>query len=172
MAQLKQRVWDNSSLTEKTRLRVYHACVLSTLLYGSETWTTYARHERKLNSFHMRCLRRILQIQWQDKVSNTEVLERANMSSLHAVLSEKRLRWLGHVKMMNAGRIPKDLLYGELVEGRRKTGRPKLRFKDLCKRDLIQSSIDLDTWECQASDRPTWRLAVRHGTSRAETGRN
>ena len=171
MAQLKQRVWDNSSLTERTRLRVYHACVLSTLLYGCESWTTYARHEKKLNSFHMRCLRRILQIKWQDRVSNTEVLERANMSSLHAVLSEKRLRWLGHVKRMNAGRIPKDLLYGELVEGHRKIGRPKLRFKDLCKRDLNESSIDLDTWECQASDRPTWRLAVRLGTSRAETGR-
>ena len=62
MAKLNQRVWNNSRLTEKTRLRVYQACVLSTLPYGSETWTTYARHEKKLNSFHMRCLRRLLQI--------------------------------------------------------------------------------------------------------------
>ena len=40
MAQLKQRVWSNPNLTERTRLRVYHACVLMTLLYGSETWIT------------------------------------------------------------------------------------------------------------------------------------
>ena len=67
---------------------------------------------KKLNSFHVRCLWRILRIRWQDWVPKTEVLERANMSSLHAVLSERRLRWLDHVKRMDVGRIPKDLLYG------------------------------------------------------------
>ena len=45
MARLTKRVWNNSSLAEKTRLRVYQACVLSTLLYGSESWTTYAKQE-------------------------------------------------------------------------------------------------------------------------------
>ncbi|RXN14061.1 RNA-directed DNA polymerase from mobile element jockey-like protein [Labeo rohita] len=93
MAKLNQRVWNNSSLTEKTRLCVYQACILSTLLYGSETWTTYARHERKLNSFHMRCLRRILQIKWQDRVPNTEVLERANISTLHSGGSAMSREW-------------------------------------------------------------------------------
>ncbi|XP_052253146.1 uncharacterized protein LOC127859679 [Dreissena polymorpha] len=40
MAGLTMRVWKNKLLTEKTKTRVYQACVLSTLLYGSETWTT------------------------------------------------------------------------------------------------------------------------------------
>ena len=71
----------------------------------------------------------------------------------------------------NAGRIPKDLLYGELVEGYRKTGRPKLRFKD-SKRDMIKCSIDPNTWECQAEDRSAWRVAVRQGTTCAEAERN
>ncbi|GAA6085372.1 RNA-directed DNA polymerase from mobile element jockey-like [Tachysurus ichikawai] len=71
MARLNQRVWNNHNLTEKTKLHVYQACVLSTLLYSSEAWTTNARHEVKLNSFHLRCLWRILRIQWQDKVPNT-----------------------------------------------------------------------------------------------------
>ena len=110
MAKLNQRVWNNS-LTEKTRIHVYQACVLSTLLYGSESWTTYARHEKKLNSFHQRWLRRILHIKWQDKISNMEVLECANMRSMYTTLCERRLRWLGHVKRMDPGRIPKDILY-------------------------------------------------------------
>ncbi|WP_353805818.1 hypothetical protein, partial [Acinetobacter baumannii] len=37
MARLNRRVWKNLSLTMKTKLRVYQACVISTLLYGSET---------------------------------------------------------------------------------------------------------------------------------------
>ena len=37
MSKLKKRVWDNKMLTLKTKMSIYQACVLSTLLYGSET---------------------------------------------------------------------------------------------------------------------------------------
>ena len=172
MSKLNKRVWSNSQLTVNTKLCVYQACVLSTLLYGSESWTTYAGQEKRLNSFHLRCLRRLLQIKWQDMVTNTEVLQRAGIPSMTALLSQKRLRWLGHVRRMEDGRIPKDLLYGELREGSRPTGRPHLRFKDVCKRDMKAASIDPNTWECSADNRKCWRAAVREGMKRAELSRN
>ncbi|KAL0173433.1 hypothetical protein M9458_029401, partial [Cirrhinus mrigala] len=124
MARLNQRVWNNTKPTVKTKLPFYKACVFSTLLYSSETWTTHLRHEKKLNSFHVRCLRRILPILWQDKVPNTEVLESAGIRSMSAILSEKHLRWLGHVRRMGPSRIPRDLLYSKLAEGSRQIGRP------------------------------------------------
>ena len=62
LARLTNRVWTNRRLTAKTKMAVYNACVISTLLYGSETWTTYARQERRLNTFHLRSIRRILGI--------------------------------------------------------------------------------------------------------------
>ena len=65
--------------------------------------------EKKLNSFHVRCLRRILQIKWQERVPDREVLEQANTCSLNALLAERRLRRLGHVRRMDTGRIPKYL---------------------------------------------------------------
>ncbi|XP_018010145.1 uncharacterized protein LOC108667613 [Hyalella azteca] len=92
MAKLTQRVWNNLSLIVKTKLCVYKAYALSTLLNGCETWTTYAGNERKLKGFHMRCLRRILQIKWQHRVPNSVVLEGSNMISLLSVLSERRLK--------------------------------------------------------------------------------
>jgi len=42
LVHLTRRVWTNPKLTTKTKMAVYYACVISTLLYGSETWTTYA----------------------------------------------------------------------------------------------------------------------------------
>ena len=115
---------------------------LSTLLYSSEAWTTYTRQEKKLNSFHLRCLRRILDISWQDKITNTEVLERASSFSMYTLLSQRRLRWLGHVHRMANGCIPKDMLYGELVTGTRTVGRPYLRYRDTCKRDMkVESTL-------------------------------
>ena len=135
-ARLIKRVWENSMLTIKTKTQKYQACVLSTLLYGSESWTLYTRQERRLNTSHLRCLRRILCISWQDHISNTEVLAKAGPLSIYVLLTKRRLRWLGHVTRMHDGRLPKDILYGELATGSRPTGRPTLRYKDVLKRDL------------------------------------
>ncbi|KAK6965621.1 Craniofacial development 2 [Biomphalaria glabrata] len=48
MSRLQKRVWDNILLTSSTKALVYRTCVLSTLLYGSETWSTYSWQEKKL----------------------------------------------------------------------------------------------------------------------------
>ena len=153
MARLAKRVWDNTMLTTNTKMEVYQACVLSTLLYGSEAWTLYSRQERRLNAFHLRCLRRLLGITWKDRVTNKDVLAQAGISSMFAMLTQRRLRWLGHVCRMDDGRIPKDVLYGELATGSRPTGRPALRYKDVCKRDLRAGGVDKADLETAFSDR-------------------
>ena len=160
LARLTTRVWENPKLTTQTKMAVYNACIISTLLYGSETWTTYARQEKRLNSFHMRCLRRILGISWQDKIPNTKVLAKAGLPSMVTLLRQRRLRWLGHVRRMEDGRIPKDILYGQLAAGKRRTGRPQLRYSDACKRDMKALNIDPRDWEELAADRPKWRATL------------
>ena len=135
MSKLNRRVLQNNNLTHMTKLFVT-ACVLGTLLYSSEAWTTYTRQEKKLNSFHLRCLRRIVDISWQYNTTNTEVLECASSFSMYTLLSQRRFQWLGHVHRMANGRFPKCMLYGELVTGTRTIGRPYLRYRDTCKRDM------------------------------------
>ena len=61
--------------------------------------------------------------------------------------------WLGQVHRMTDDRIPKDLLYGELATGSRRTGRPQLRYRDVVKRDMKAVGIDTETWENLAADR-------------------
>ena len=151
---LTKRVWTNSKLTEHTKIQVYKACVVSILLYGSGSWTLLSRQERRLNSFHMRCLRRILDISWRDTMTNNAVLERAGIPTMFSLLKQRRMRWLGQVCHTEDGLIPKDLLCGELVTGKRPTGRPQLlRYKDTCKRDLKALCINTNTWEAAAADR-------------------
>ena len=76
------------------------------------------------------------------------------------------------VRRMDNGRTPKDMLYGELREGSRPTGRPQLRFKDVCRRDMKAADIDSNSWECSADNRQFWRATVHEGVKRAETTRN
>ena len=120
----------------------------------------------ELNAFHIRSLHRILNIIWQDKVPNNTVLERAGCTSMFTLLKQRRTRWLGHIVPMNDGRIPKDLLYGEFVQGKRPTGRPQLRFRGVCKRDLKALNIAQNNWEATALDRSAWRQTVQKGFSK------
>ena len=90
---------------------------MTTLLYACDTWTVYGRHARKLNIFHINCLRRLLRITWQDTIPDTEVLERAGLQSIRAPLKKAQLRWAGHVVRMSDEKLPKRLLCGEQSEG-------------------------------------------------------
>ena len=112
------------------------AVVLSSLLYGCETWTVYRRHLGQLERFHQRALCSILGIQWQDKVTNTEVLKRTNCISIEVMMLKSCLRWTGHVIRMEDHRIPKQLLFGELEQGHRRQGHTCKRFKDAVKAGL------------------------------------
>ena len=119
----------------------------------------------------MRCLRSILHIKQEDRIPDTEVLERANAESVFTLLKRAQLRWAGHVHRMEDTRIPKRLLYGELDDGSRKRGRPKLRYKDTLKASLKDCHINPDTWEQTASNRAAWRHQVRKGASKYEADR-
>ena len=55
-------VWSQSKLSITTKLRIYSTCVLPILLYGSETWTLIQANWNKLDSFRVRCQRRIMHI--------------------------------------------------------------------------------------------------------------
>ena len=121
----------------------------------------YAGQERRLNKFHLRTIRRILRISWHDKVTNTDVLSRAGLPSMYTLLRPRRLRWLGHVRRMEDGRIPKYILYDELVMGRRTIGRPHLQYKDVCVRDMKAVDIDTMSWEGLAADRTKRRSALK-----------
>ena len=102
-------------------------------------------------------------IKWQDKITNAQILHRAACQDIRVVLSQRRLSWLGHVHRMPQGRLPQDILHGELPEGRRPTGPPTLRYVDVLKRDMKHLHINSSNWEREAQDRPTWRANINEG---------
>ena len=74
---LRTNVWEQNGIRLDTKLKVYKAVELPTLLYACETWTVYQRHATKPNYFPLSCPRKLLKIRWQDKIPDTEVLKDA-----------------------------------------------------------------------------------------------
>ena len=62
--------------------------------------------------------------------------------------------------------------YSELVIGTRTAGRPYLRYRDTCRRDMKVAGIDTMTWEAAADDRGHWRSVVKAGMRRGEETRS
>ena len=105
---------DNLTLTVKRK--VYNSCVLSILLYESESWTLLRSHLKRLDGFHRKCIRTVLRItnqqQWEQHITSEVV--RRNWSDPETITFRRRLEWLGHVARMPDCRIPKKVLFGWL----------------------------------------------------------
>ena len=165
---LRSLVWERKGISLSTKLSVYRAIVLTTLLYACETWTVYQRHEKKLNRFHLNCLHKLLRVKWHDQVPDTEILEQTGMPSVFTMLRQSQLRWAGYVTRMSDERLPKRVLYGELLAGARSHGGQKKRFKDTLKTSLKDFGIDHNSWETLAQDRTEWRGAISKGAAAHE----
>ena len=85
------KVWQDHCLRTSTKLKVYRVVIIPTVLYGAESWVLYRKQTRRLEKFHQHCLRKILNIKWQEFVSNEEVLERSNLTSIEAILMKHQL---------------------------------------------------------------------------------
>ena len=171
LGRLRTRVLKQHNIQQSTKLAIYNTVVLASLLYGCETWTLYRKHIKMLERFHTRSLRSILGIRWQDKVTNLEVLDRAKSTSIEAMILKTQLRWTGHVIRMEPERIPRQLLYGELREGKRKRGRPLKRYKDGLKEILAHAGLPPKQLEASAQDRAGWRTLTRRAHSSFEEKR-
>ena len=168
---LRTRVFANKNLKLHTKIAVYEAVCISTLLYGSESWTLYKRHLKSLEAFHIRCLQRILDITWKDKIPHTEILQRTNTVSIEATLARRQLRWVGHVKRMPEHRLPRRVLYGQLKDGQRSQGGQRKRFKDHIKTTLKTCNIQPADLETLADNRPLWRSTCTSGVAHLEASR-
>ena len=171
LGRLRNRLLNHHNVTLDTKLKVYRAVVLPSLLYGCETWSVYRRHLKQLERFHQRALRSILGIRWQDRATNTEVFKRTNCISIEAMLLKSCLRWTGHVIRMEDQRIPKQLLFGELEQGHRRQGRPCKRFKDTVKAGLQWCDIPPTELVATALDRQRWRTLSQSASSALEEER-
>ena len=119
IGRLCNRVLRHHNMSLTTKLKVYRAVVLTSLLYGCESWTCYFNQIQQLEQFHMQALHSILGIRWQDKITNLKVLDWAKSTSIKVMLLEAQLHSAGHIIWMGNECMPKQLFFSELAKGQR-----------------------------------------------------
>ena len=115
---LTKHIWDVKQISLQVKLRVYRACVLSVLLYGEESWTTTFSCRKKMETFHMKCLRKICKVTIWDQenwhMNNLVLRQFLCMPTIKQLVTQARLRWLGHLARMPSERLPKQMLFAFL----------------------------------------------------------
>ena len=159
---LSKRVFGNQNLTIHTKIVVYNAVVISTILSDCETWVPYRRHISLLESFHIKRLQLILGLRWWHKVTHSEIRSRAGTPTIESMLLHRQLRWLGHIIRMPHSRLPHCVLYGQLKLGRRSVGGQKKRFKDHIKSILKRCNIPFSRLETLACERATCAFGMSY----------
>jgi len=135
---------------------VHRAFVMSLLMYASETWMLLTADIRRLEAFHMRCLRQLLNITWRDHITNEAILATTGLTPLQDILSKQRASLFGHVTWLDPDVRAHHALWMEMdlstgqkpdVRWRRTLGQPR---KTWC--SLIWTHVEMsprnywDTW--------------------------
>ena len=76
------------------------------------------------------------------------------------ILSERRLRWLGHVIRMDHQRIPRHALHWDVLGFRGGQGRPRTNWRSTVNNDLLRMGITWEEVEVAAQNRSEWRRSV------------
>ena len=136
--------------------------MLPTLLYTCETWTVYQRHAKKLNHFHTTCLRKLLNIKWQDRIPDTEVLAQADLPNIYTILMQSQL--LGRTCSPHARQsAPKKALLWRTTARKVVPWRPE--------EALQRHSKNIPESVCHHPRRAKWRSSVHKGSKICEANR-
>jgi hypothetical protein len=74
-------VWRNLNISKEVKIRISNTNVKSVSLYASETWKT-TNEITRLQIFVNKCLRRIMNIKWTDKITNEELRRITHQKSI------------------------------------------------------------------------------------------
>jgi hypothetical protein len=93
------------------------------------------------------------------KLHNVELHDLYSSPSIIRIINSRRMRWAGHVAQMEKKRNVYRLLVGT-TGGKRPLGRPRRRWIDNIKMDLLEIGVSVVDWICVAQDRYRWRALV------------
>ena len=154
----------STKITLKTRIRLFDAYISSIFLYNSELWGLTGAQENTIDVIQRRLIRRILNIRWPYTISNETLYERTQLKSWSETITERRMRWLGHLMRLPAETPARQALQECLRPAKRPRGKPKTTWRSRVNQDLKKLRPDLqlgsEALTVLTSDRMKWKALV------------
>ena len=156
-------LFDRPSSPLELKIRMLRAEVLETMLYGCVTWSPRACLYNTLHRAHHKFLLRC--IGWRKRnradhpISYLDTLIKTGSESIEATL---RRRFCG-ICGAHDTRLPKCLMFGELVGGAGCLGDQEKEWMGCFLDDLRAFGINADQWTTAAQDEGQWHIPAEQG---------
>jgi hypothetical protein len=148
----------DKKIPTKLKMLLYKVCIRPAMLYGHEIWPLTQTLEDRLSTTEMRMLRYIFNISLKEHRRNEEIRGEAGVVPINVLMRKRRLQWYGHV-CRREGKEDIKRVSNIRVEGKRRRGRPKHRWKDTI-------NADMKMWQLKTSDtddRARWQTLIELG---------
>jgi hypothetical protein len=148
----------DAALSSKgVKIRIFNTDVKSVLLCACETWKTTNQITRRLQTFVNKCLRRIMNIKWADKITNEERWRITKEKRIEIQIKKRKWNWIGHTLRKEAGAIEKTALDWD-PQGYRRRGRPKRTWRRTIEDEIRITGRSWNEVKWIAGDRNAWKL--------------
>ena len=160
-------LYDRPSAPLELNIRLLRAEVLETMLYGCVTWSLRACHYDTLRRAHHRFLTRC--IGWRKhnradhSISYLDTLVKTGRESIEATLRRRRILFARFVARMEDTRLPKCVMFGEMVGGAGCVGGQEKEWMGCFLDDLRAFGINANQWTTAAQDEGEWRRTAEQG---------
>ena len=138
-------IFKSRDITLPTKVHLVKAMVFPVVMYGCESWTVKKAGCRRIDAFELWCWRRLLRVPWTARRFNQSFLKEISPGiSLEGMMLKLKLQYFGHL-MQRADSLEKTLMLGG-IGGRRRRGRPRMRWLDGITDSMDVSLSELQSW--------------------------
>ena len=160
-------LYDRPSAPLELKIRMLRAEVLETMLYGCVTWSPRACHNDTLRRAHhrfwTRCIGWRKHIRADHLISYLNTLVKTASESIEATLRRRRVLFAGFVAGMEDTRLPKCVMFGEMVGGAGCVGGQEKEWMGCFLDGLRAFGINADQWTTAAPGQGEWRRTAEQG---------
>jgi hypothetical protein len=131
--------------------------VKTVLLYACETWKTTSQTTRRLQTFVNKCLRRIMNMKWFDRITNEDLWRITQQETIKNQIKGTKQNWFGHTLRKETGAIEKTASDWNPL-GYRRRGRPKRMWQRTTEDEIRGTRRSWNEVKGIAGNRVNWKL--------------